>query len=104
MPLLNFGPKATLEEIADWHKAKSLCWHHFRPVYLPPYSPDFNAIERLWQHLKSQWFAGFTVRTEDALMDRLLTAFASHFAAPEVISSQCRSNAFLKQLDLPQLA
>jgi DDE superfamily endonuclease len=75
---------------AGWHKAKSLCWHHLRPVYLPPYSPDFNAIERLWLHLKSQWFAGFTARTEDALMQRLLTAFASLFAAPEIISSQCR--------------
>ena len=75
---------------AGWHKARSLCWHHFTPVYLPPYSPDFNAIERLWLHLKSQWFAGFTARTEDALMDRLLTAFASPFAAPEIISSHCR--------------
>jgi transposase len=33
---------------ASWHKAKSLNWHHIEPVYLPPYSPDFNPIERFW--------------------------------------------------------
>jgi len=26
----------------------SMNWHHFEPMYLPPYSPDFNPIERLW--------------------------------------------------------
>ncbi len=75
---------------ASWHKAKRLHWHHFTPVYLPPYSPDYNAIERLWLHLKSKWFAGFTARTEDALMSRLLEAFASLFASPALITAQCR--------------
>ncbi|MBK1883522.1 transposase [Luteolibacter pohnpeiensis] len=32
------------------------------PVYLPPYSPDFNPIERLWQHLNSQYLAGYLTR------------------------------------------
>jgi transposase len=27
---------------ASWHKRKSLNWHFFEPVHLPPYSPDFN--------------------------------------------------------------
>ncbi|MDB6122078.1 MAG: hypothetical protein JWQ71_1071 [Pedosphaera sp.] len=31
---------------ASWHKAARLNWYHFEPVYLPPYSPDFNPIER----------------------------------------------------------
>jgi alkanesulfonate monooxygenase SsuD/methylene tetrahydromethanopterin reductase-like flavin-dependent oxidoreductase (luciferase family) len=38
---------------ASWHKAKSLHWHHIKPFYLSAYSPDFNPIERLWQHIKS---------------------------------------------------
>ena len=32
---------------ALWHKAGRLHWHHFEPVYLPGYSPDYNPIERL---------------------------------------------------------
>ena len=33
---------------ASWHKSKSLDWGRFEPLYLPPYSPDLNPIERLW--------------------------------------------------------
>ncbi len=33
---------------ASWHKVMSLNWGKFEVVYLPPYSPDFNPIERLW--------------------------------------------------------
>lgn len=75
---------------ASWHKARHLCWHHFEPVYLPPYSPDFNAIERLWLHLKSQWFAGFTARTHKALMERIIHALQSLFNDPALVASQCR--------------
>ncbi|MEY3895325.1 MAG: superfamily endonuclease [Verrucomicrobiota bacterium] len=32
---------------AGWHKSARLDWHHIKPVYLSPYSPDFNPIERL---------------------------------------------------------
>jgi transposase len=78
---------------ASWHKAKRLHWHHFEPVYLPPYSPDFNAIERLWLHLKSQWFAGFIARTTEALMERTILALQSIFAQPDLVASQCRISA-----------
>ena len=78
---------------ASWHKARRLNWHHFTPVYLPPYSPDFNAIERLWLHLKSQWFAGFTAKTTEALMERVTSALRSLFAQPDLVASQCRVSA-----------
>ena len=41
---------------ASWHKSKSLRFGAFEPTYLPPYSPDFNPIERLWLILKAEWF------------------------------------------------
>jgi len=44
---------------ASWLKANHLNWHHFEPVYLPAYSPDFNPIERLWLPLKADWFSDF---------------------------------------------
>lgn len=78
---------------ASWHKAKSLRWHHFNPVYLPPYSPDYNAIERLWLHLKSQWFAGFIARTSEALMERILLAITSLLQNSQILQSECRVNA-----------
>jgi transposase len=38
---------------AGWHKSKGL--HvplNIEIVYLPPYSPELNPVERLWQYIK----------------------------------------------------
>ena len=59
---------------ASWHKSKSLDWGKFEPVFLPPYSPDLNPIERLWLIMKAQWFAGFYAKNKDQLIDRLTQA------------------------------
>jgi len=40
-----------------------LNWHPFESRFLPPYSPDFNPIERLWLRLKADWFADFLTKT-----------------------------------------
>ena len=37
----------------SWHTVKSLQWHHFEPLFLPPYSPDFNPIELCFAKLKA---------------------------------------------------
>jgi putative transposase len=37
------------------HKAKAVRWpSHVVPVFLPPYSPELNPIERLWRDLKDK--------------------------------------------------
>lgn len=56
---------------ASWHKAATLEWGHFEPVYLPPYSPDLNPIERLWLLIKAEWFTDFVAKTEAQLIERL---------------------------------
>jgi len=62
---------------ASWHKSAQLHWHHFEPTYLPPYSPDFNPIERLWLRLKADWFWDFIARSTQELSDRLCLALKS---------------------------
>jgi transposase len=56
---------------ATWHKKKSLDWGAFEPVFLPPYSPDLNPIERLWLLIKAEWFADFFAKNRDQLLDRI---------------------------------
>jgi len=56
---------------ASWHKKKSLDWHNFEPVYLPPYSPDLNPIERLWLIIKAEWFSDFIAKDKNELIERL---------------------------------
>lgn len=74
---------------ASWHKAARLNWHHFEPVYLPGYSPDFNPIERLWLRLKADWFWDFIARTDEELTDRLCTALRPFMDPPDKTASIC---------------
>jgi len=78
---------------AGWHKTKSLNWHHIQPVYLPPYSPDFNPIERLWQHLKSHYLAGYITRHGHELNDKLFDSIRSLLDRPQTIRSVCKTHS-----------
>jgi transposase len=56
---------------ASWHKRKSLNWHGWEVMYLPPYSPDLNPIERIWLVMKATWFNNYVCRNLDQLIERL---------------------------------
>ena len=45
-------------------------------IYLPPYSPDFNPIEKMWSKIKSI-LRKLKARTLDALPDAIETAFSA---------------------------
>lgn len=62
---------------ASWHKAKGLIWHNIKPIYLPPYSPDFNPIENLWRYMKINFFNNWYAKTVEELIDRICIAFNS---------------------------
>jgi transposase len=74
---------------ASWHKSAQLNWHHFEPVYLPCYSPDFNPIKRLWLRLKADWFWDFIAHTHVELSDHLCTALKSFIDQPDITASIC---------------
>jgi len=74
---------------ASWHKSKSLNWHHIRPKFLPPYSPDFNPIERLWQHLKSHYLAGFVTRHGHELNEKIYLSIRELLEKTDTIRSVC---------------
>ncbi|NNL77558.1 MAG: IS630 family transposase [Desulfobacterales bacterium] len=56
---------------AAWHRRKSTEWHRWLPKYLPPYSPDFNPIERIWLTMKARWFNNYVCKNEEQLIERL---------------------------------
>lgn len=78
---------------ASWHKVKTLRWHHIEPLYLPPYSPDFNPIERLWQHLKSHFLAGFLTKSGEELTAKLITSIQALMRTPDTLKSVCRTHS-----------
>jgi transposase len=56
---------------AAWHRRKSTNWHGWQPKYLPPYSPDFNPIERIWLTMKARWFNNHVCKNVEKLLERL---------------------------------
>jgi transposase len=72
---------------ASWHKGKKLNWHFFEPFYLPPYSPDFNPIERIWLIMKAEHFANIHCRTKAALIARADQALCDLMDNPAKVAS-----------------
>jgi transposase len=60
---------------AGWHKAKRL---HvpatMRLVFLPPWSPQLNPVEHLWEEIREKWFANRVFNSLSAVEEQLLTA------------------------------
>ena len=54
-----------------WWPADWLIRHHIEPVHLPPYSPDFNPVERIWQYLKGHGMAGYLSNKGEDLCERI---------------------------------
>jgi transposase len=57
---------------AGWHKSKSLdVPDNFFLELLPPYSPELDPVEKLWQHLKKHACRNRLFIDENELMDTL---------------------------------
>jgi transposase len=74
---------------ASWHKAKKLNWGRFEVLYLPPYSPDLNPIERLWLLTKAEWFSDFIAKTKEDLIKRLDQALLWIIGRQELNKKTC---------------
>ena len=59
---------------AGWHVAGALeVPANMRIVLLPPYSPELNPAEHLWEALREDWFANAVFPDLDAVEDMLET-------------------------------
>lgn len=57
---------------AGWHKSKGLkIIKGLQLVYLPPYSPELNPVEKLWEWLKKECSHNFIYKTLDDLFERV---------------------------------
>lgn len=61
---------------AGWHTSKKL--HSFKNIeiiYLPPYSPELNPVEKFWQYIKSKTIRNKMYITLQELEARLIDFF-----------------------------
>lgn len=57
---------------AGWHRAKALIVpENMRLIFLPPYSPELNPVENLWDELREKFFNNHVFKSLDAVVDRL---------------------------------
>jgi transposase len=85
-----------IQDNASYHK-NSEVWNWFKDnrkwieVYnLPPYSPEFNATERLWHHTRISGTHNRYFNSQAALLNTLETVFASIKNEPSSIKGYLR--------------
>ena len=61
---------------AGWHTAKTLVIpSNVTLVWLPPYSPEINPVERVWLYLREKHWSHRLLDTGDAIVDALCRAW-----------------------------
>ena len=57
---------------AGWHKTDKLkIPNNIQIYFLPPYSPELNPVEKLWEYLRRHACRNQHFKNESALMDEL---------------------------------
>lgn len=88
---------------AGWHKSQLFALpENLKLHFLPPYSPELNPVEHLWDELREKHFHNRVFDSIEALEDRLVDALramennceriASITQWPWIINSVCNAN------------
>jgi transposase len=73
---------------AGWHRSHELIVpENVTLLFLPPYSPELNPVERLWAYLKSHFFSNTAHADYQALLDAGCHAW-DHLS-PALLGSLC---------------
>lgn len=73
---------------AGWHRAKGLQPpQNLSLLFLPPYAPELNPMEHIWDELREKYFHNEVFRTLSAVEDRLVAALAAMEGSPQLIRS-----------------
>lgn len=63
---------------ASWHKSPALeLPGNMKVAFLPPYSPELNPTEHLWECIRENWFPNKTFKSMNAVEDTLMDALVS---------------------------
>jgi transposase len=73
---------------AGWHGGHALVIpDNVSLVVLPPYSPELNPVENVWQYLRANWLAISVFDDYDAIVDACCHAWNRFAEKPELVSS-----------------
>ncbi len=73
---------------AGWHKAKDLkVPQNMRIIFLPPFSPELNPAEHLWEEIREKWFPNQVFNSLSGVVNVLVDALDSLEQSPEKVAS-----------------
>jgi len=73
---------------AGWHRSDALkAPANIYLLKLPPYAPELNPVEHVWDELREKFFHNRTFHSLDALEDQLTLALNTLALDPDRISS-----------------
>ncbi len=73
---------------AGWHGGHALVVpDNISLIVLPPYSPELNPVENVWQYLRANWLAISVFDDYHAIVDACCAAWNRFAEQPEIISS-----------------
>lgn len=73
---------------AGWHGGHALVVpDNVSLVTLPPYSPELNRVENVWQYLRANWLAISVFDDYDAIVEACCKAWNHFVNQPDVVSS-----------------
>ena len=77
-------------DCAGWHKSKSLDLpDNIRLIHLPPYSPELNPVEHIWDEVREKGFHNRVFSSLDVLEDHLLSELRRLENNPDITKSIC---------------
>ena len=73
---------------AGWHGSAELeVPDNITLLKLPPYSPELNPMENIWQYLRANWLSNRVFEDYNAIVDAGCEAWNKLIAQPETITS-----------------
>jgi transposase len=66
---------------AGWHRAKELhVPENMALIFLPPYSPELNPVEHIWDNIRENWFGNEVFNSIEGVENQLEKALARESA------------------------
>jgi len=76
---------------AGWHKAKALSVPtNMALIFLPPYSPELNPVEHIWDHIREDGFKNKAFNSIEAVEDQLTQSLEALEKNPALVASMTR--------------
>jgi hypothetical protein len=76
---------------AGWHSSEDLVVPKNMTLYhLPPYSPELNPIERLWDYVKENYLSGRVFADMEEIFDYGVRAWK--MLSPKIVTSVCHAD------------